>query len=65
MKKEAAKSCLGWEGINNIILISYFTTKKFRVSAKVVYAYVKPTDGDTSDSDEFYLVIEGNRRGPR
>ena len=32
MNKEAAKSCLGWEGINNRILIAHFKTKKFRVS---------------------------------
>ena len=31
MNKEAAKSCLGWEGINNRILIAHFMTKKFRV----------------------------------
>ena len=53
MNKEAAKSCLGLEGINNRILIAHFTTKKFRVSVIVVYAPVEPTDGDTSDSDEF------------
>ena len=58
MNKEAAKSCLGWEGINNIILIAHFMTKKFRVSAIVVYAPVKPTDGVTSDSDEFYLQLQ-------
>ena len=46
MIKEAAKSCLGWEGINDRILIAHFTTKKFRV----VYAPVGPTDGDASDS---------------
>ena len=32
MNKEAAKSFLGWESINNAILIAYFMTKKFRVS---------------------------------
>ena len=32
VNKEAAKSCLGWECINNRILISHFVTKKFRVS---------------------------------
>ena len=31
MNKEAAKSCLGWEGINHRILIAHFVTKKFRV----------------------------------
>ena len=30
MNKEAAKSCLGWEGINNSILTAHFMTKKFR-----------------------------------
>ncbi|XP_065578676.1 uncharacterized protein LOC136039119 [Artemia franciscana] len=49
MNKEAAKSCLGWEGINNRILIAHFMTKKFKVSFVVVYALVEPTDGDTSD----------------
>ena len=58
MNKEAAKSCLGWEGINNRILIAHFMTKKFRVSVIVVCAPVEPTDGDTSDSDEFYLQLQ-------
>ena len=56
--KEAANSCLGWEGINNRILIAHFMTKKFRVSIIVVYAPVEPTDGNTSDSDEFYLQVQ-------
>ena len=33
-------------------------TKTFRVSVIVVYAPVEPTDGDTSDSDEFYLQLQ-------
>ena len=54
MNKEAAvKSCLGWEGNSNRILIAHFMTKKYRVSVIVVYASAEPTDGDTSDSDEF------------
>ena len=55
MNKEATKSCLGWEGINNGILIAHFMTKKFRVSVIVVYAPVEPTDGVFRDTDEFYL----------
>ena len=51
-------SCLGWEGINNRILIAHFMTKKFRVLVIVLYASVELTDGDTSDSDEFYLQIQ-------
>ena len=58
MNKEAARSCLGWLGINNRILIAHFMTKKFRVSVIAVYAPVEPTDGDTSDSDEFYLQLQ-------
>ena len=58
MNKEAAKSCLGWEGINNRILIAHFMTKKFRVSVIVVYAPIEPIDGNTSDSDEFYLQLQ-------
>ena len=33
-------------------------TKKFKVSVIVVYAPVKPTDGYTSNSDEFYLQLQ-------
>ena len=55
MNKEATKFCLGWEGINNRILIAHFITKKFRVSVLEVCAPVEPTDGFTSDSDKFYL----------
>jgi hypothetical protein len=58
MNKEAAKSCLGWEDINNRILFAHFMTKKFRVLVIVVYAPVEPTDGDSSDSDEFYLQLQ-------
>ncbi|XP_065557833.1 craniofacial development protein 2-like [Artemia franciscana] len=57
MNKEAAKSCLGWEGSNNKIRIAYFKTKKFRLSVIVVYAPVELTDGVTSDS-EFYLQLQ-------
>ena len=50
MNKEAAKSCLGWEGINNRMLIDHFMTKKCKLSVIVVYAPVEHTDGDTHDS---------------
>ena len=50
MKKEAAKSCLGWEGINNRILIAHFMSIKFRISVIVVYASVEPIDEDSGDS---------------
>ena len=53
INKKAAESFLGWESINNRILIAHFMTKKFKVSVIVVYALVKPTDEDTTDSDEF------------
>ena len=55
--KEAAKSCLGWENINNRILVVHFMTKSFRVSGIALYAPVKPTDRDTIDSGEFYLKL--------
>ena len=58
MNKEAVKSCLGWDGIDNRILIAHFMTKKFKVSVIVVYALVEPTDGDTCDTDEFYLILQ-------
>ena len=51
MNKEATKSCLGREGINNKIIIAHFMTKKFRALVIVVYTAVEPTDRDTSDSD--------------
>ena len=54
VSKEPAKSCLGWECINNRIPIAHFMIKKFRVSGIVVYAPVEPTDRDTRDSDGFY-----------
>ncbi|XP_065568941.1 uncharacterized protein LOC136032600 [Artemia franciscana] len=44
MNKEATKSCLGWEGVKNRILIAHFITKKFRVSVIEVYAPFGPTD---------------------
>ena len=68
VNKEAAKSCLGWEGINNRILIARFMTKKFRISFIVVHTPIEPTDGDTSDSDQFYLqftVTGANRQCTR
>ena len=58
MNKDAAKSFSGSEGINNRTLIDHFMTKKFRVSVIEVYCPVEPTDGDTSDSDEFYLHLQ-------
>ena len=50
LSKKAAKSCLGWKGVNNRILITHFMTKKFRVSVKVVYAPVEP-------NNEFLLLL--------
>ena len=58
MNEEAAKSCLGWEGINNRTLITSFMTKKCRVSVIVVYTPVNPTNGDSRDSCEFYLQLQ-------
>jgi len=40
VNKKAAKSCLGWEGINNGILVAHFMPKKSRVSVIVAYAPV-------------------------
>ena len=56
MNNESAKSCLGWEGINNRILIAHFLTKRFR--GLIAYAPLGPTDGSTSGSDEFYLQLQ-------
>ena len=47
------KSCLGWEDINNRILVAHFMTKKCKVSVTVFYAPVELTDEDSNDSDEF------------
>jgi len=47
MNKEAAKSCLGWEGIYNRMLVAHFTTKKCKLS---VYAAVAPTGGEFYDT---------------
>ena len=58
MNREAAKSCFGWEGINNRILIAHFMIKKFWISVITVNAFVEPTDGDTSDSDEYYIQLQ-------
>ena len=58
MNMEAAKSCLGLEGINNRILIAHFMTKKIGVSVIVLYAPVEPIERDTSESDDFYLLLQ-------
>ena len=58
MNKEAAKSCLGREGINNRILIANIMTKIFKILVIIVYVPIGPTDGDTSDSEEFYLQLQ-------
>ena len=58
INKEAPKSYLGWEGINNRILIAHFMTKKFRISVIVVYARVEPIDRESRDTDEFNLQFK-------
>ena len=45
VNKKVAKSCLGWKGIKNGILVSDFMTNKFRVSVIVVYAHVLAKTG--------------------
>ena len=62
MNMEAAKSCLGWESINNRMLVAHTMTKKFRVSVIIVYAPLEPTDGDSRDSNEFYLQLQEQNR---
>ena len=42
MNKKGVKSCLGWEGINNRILIDHFMTKRLGVSVILVYGPVGP-----------------------
>ena len=42
MNKAAAKSHLGWEGIDNRILFAQFMTKKIRISDIGVYVPVEP-----------------------
>ena len=46
MNKEAAMSCLGWEGINNRIVNAHFMTKKLKISVIAVYAPIEPIDGE-------------------
>jgi len=58
MDKEAAKSWLGWEDFNNRILFAHFTNKMCRVPIIVTYQPVQPTNGNSSDSDEFYLQLQ-------
>ncbi|XP_065579614.1 uncharacterized protein LOC136039643 [Artemia franciscana] len=58
INKEAAKACFALKGTSTRTLITHFTTKKFRVSVIVVYAPLEPTDGEKSDSDEFYLQLQ-------
>jgi hypothetical protein len=57
VKKEAAKSCLAWKGINNRMLVAHFTTKKCKLSVTAVYAVVAPTDREIHDTNEFYLKL--------
>ena len=65
MNKEAAKSCLGWEGINNRILIAHFMTKKFRVSVIVVYAPVNQlTEILVTQMNFTYMLQEQIDRAP-
>ena len=45
MSEGDAKSCLGWESVSNIVLVAHFMTKKYKVSAIVVYTPVELTDG--------------------
>jgi len=63
INKEAAKSCLGWEGIDNRMLVAYFRTQMSSVSVTVLYAPVELTDGISSDSDEFYLQLQEQFEG--
>ena len=58
MNKEAAKSCLGWVGVNNTILVAHFIISNFRVSAIVVYAPVEPIDIEIIVSIEFYQQLQ-------
>ena len=63
MNKEAAKSFLSWEGVNNRMLVAHFMTKKCRVSIIVVYALVGLTGGDSSNSDKFYVYLHEKSTG--
>ena len=58
MNKEAAKSCLGWVGINNTMLVAHFIISNFRESVIVVYAPIEPIDIEITTSNEFYLQLQ-------
>jgi hypothetical protein len=53
MNMNAARSCLGWEGINNRKQAAHFTTVQGTRHSSIVYTHLEPTNGDSSDSNEF------------
>jgi uncharacterized protein (DUF2132 family) len=57
MNKEVADSCLGWEEINNRILIAGFMTKKSMSSIIIVYIPVEWINRDDNASYKFYLQL--------
>ena len=64
LNKEVFKSSLEWEGTNNKILAAYLTTKKYKALAMIIYASVKLTNENSSETDKFYNVARKNRQGP-
>jgi hypothetical protein len=58
MNKEVGESCLGWEGIDNWMPVTPFMTKIWRVSVIVACISVEPTNGNSSESDEFYFQLQ-------
>ena len=66
--KKAAKSFLGWKGINFSMPPANFVTEKCRVSVIIVYVPIEQTDGGSIDSNEFHLQqkeqIERDRWDP-
>ena len=55
--KKYVKSCLVWDGIDNKMLVAHFMTKNCRVVVIAVFAPVELTDGVSSDSDKFYVLL--------
>ena len=67
MTPRAAKSLIGWEPVNERIILARFRTSQSRVTFTVITCYAPTNEADEEMKEEFYEILQNtmNRRSER
>lgn len=67
MTSRAAKSLIGWEPVNERIILARFRTSHSRVTLTVITCYAPTNEADEETKEEFYEILQNimNKRSER